>query len=126
MKFSEVFQLLEIRNLLIEQKLPIRVSYKFSRFFAELENESKFFNEAMQKLIEEYGERDEHGNFIQTEDGQGIKVQKDKFNECMERIEELNNLEINLSYVPDFTLDELELLNLEMKYITLLLPYIKD
>ena len=126
MKFSEVFQVLEIRNLLVDQKLPIRVSYKFTRFFNELESEAKFFNDTLQKLIEEYGKKDEEGNYIYTEDKQGVKIQDDKFQECMDKIDELNKLEVNLTYIPEFTLDELEPLNLEMKYIDLLLPYIKD
>ena len=44
----------------------------------------------------------------------------------MDKIDELNKLEVNLSYVPEFTIEELEPLDLEMKYISLLLPYIKD
>ena len=126
MKFSEAFEILEIRNLLVDQKLPIRVSYKFTRFFDELERETKFFNDTLQKLIQDYGKKDEEGNYIYTDDKQGVKIQEDKFQECMDRIDELNKLEVNLSYVPEFTLEELEPLNLEMKYISLLLPYIKD
>ena len=126
MKFSEAFEVLEIRNLLVDQKLPIKVSYKLTRFFNELEGETKFFNDTLQKLIEDYGKKDENGNYIYTDDKQGVKIQEDKFQECMDKIYELNKLEVNLSYVPEFTLDELEPLNLEMKYISLLLPYIKD
>lgn len=126
MRFSEAFQILEIRNLLVNQKLPIRVSYKFTRFFNELEEETKFFNDTLQKLIEEYGKKDENGDYIYTDDKQGVKIQDEKFQECMDKIEELNKLEVNLDYIPEFTLDELEPLNLEMKYINLLLPYIKD
>lgn len=126
MKFSEAFEVLEIRNLLVDQKLPIKVSYKLTRFFNELEGETKFFNDTLQKLIEDYGKKDENGNYIYTDDKQGVKIQEDKFQECMDRIDELNKLEVNLSYVPEFTLEELEPLNLEMKYISLLLPYIKD
>ena len=126
MKFSEAFQILEVRNLLVNQKLPIRVSYKFTRFFNELEEETKFFNDTLQKLIEEYGKKDENGDYIYTDDKQGVKIQDEKFQECMDKIEELNKLEVNLDYIPEFTLDELEPLNLEMKYINLLLPYIKD
>lgn len=126
MKFSEAFEVLEIRNLLVDQKLPIRVSYKLTRFFNELEGETKFFNDTLQKLIEDYGKKDENGNYIYTDDKQGVKIQEDKFQECMDKIDELNKLEVNLSYIPEFTLDELEPLNLEMKYISLLLPYIKD
>lgn len=126
MKFSEVFEILEIRNLLVDKKLPIKVSYKLTRFFNELENEAKFFNETLQKLIEEYGKKDENGNYIYTEDKQGVKIQDDKFQECMDKIDELNKLEVNLTYIPEFTIEELEPLDLEMKYISLLLPYIKD
>lgn len=126
MKFFEAFQILEVRNLLIDQKLPIKVSYKFNRFFNELDNEVKFFNTTLQKLIEEYGQKDEKGNFIYTDDNQGIKIKEDKFQECMDKINELNELEVNLNYIPEFTLDELDSLNLEMKYVNLLLPYIKD
>ena len=126
MKFSEAFEVLEIRNLLVDQKLPIKVSYKLTRFFNELEGETKFFNDTLQKLIEDYGKKDENGNYIYTDDKQGVKIQEDKFQECMDKIDELNKLEVNLSYIPEFTLDELEPRNLEMKYISLLLPYIKD
>ena len=126
MKLSEAFQILEIRNLIIDQKLPIKTSYKFTRFFNELEGEVKFFNETLQKIIEQYGKRDNDGNYIYTDDKQGVKIQDDKFQECMDKIDELNNLEPSLSYVPEFTLDELESLNLEMKYINYLLPYIKE
>ena len=126
MKFSEAFEVLEIRNLLVDQKLPIKVSYKLTRFFNELEGETKFFNDTLQKLIEDYGKKDENGDYIYTDDKQGVKIQEDKFQECMDKIDELNKLEVNLSYIPEFTLDELEPLNLEMKYISLLLPYIKD
>lgn len=126
MKFSEAFEVLEIRNLLVDQKLPIKVSYKLTRFFNELEGETKFFNDTLQKLIEDYGKKDENGNYIYTDDKQGVKIQEDKFQECMDKIDELNKLEVNLSYIPEFTLEELEPLNLEMKYISLLLPYIKD
>ena len=126
MKLSEAFQILEIRNLIIDQKLPIKTSYKFTRFFNELEGEVKFFNETLQKIIEQYGKRDSDGNYIYTDDKQGVKIQDDKFQECMDKIDELNNLEPSLSYTPEFTLDELESLNLEMKYINYLLPYIKE
>ena len=126
MKFFEAFQLLNIRDQIMNQRLPIKVSYKFIKFFSQLENEAKFFNTTLQQIIEEYGKKDEKGNFILTEDGQGVKIQDDKFNECMEKMNELNNLEVNFSYTPEFKLSELDSLELEMRYINLLIPYIKE
>jgi len=44
----------------------------------------------------------------------------------MAKVNELNDIEVHLEYEPKFTLDELEPLNLEMKYISLLMPYISE
>lgn len=126
MKLSEAFQILEIRNSLINQKLPIKTSYKLTRFFSSLEEEAKFFNETLEKIIQEYGQKDENGNFVLTENGKGVQIQKDRLQECMAKINELNDIEVHLEYEPKFTLDELEPLNLEMKYISLLMPYISE
>ena len=126
MKLVEVFDFLNLRNKIIDKKLPIKTSYKLTRFFNQLEEEAKFFNETLQKIIDEYGQKDENGNFIFTDNGQGVKIKEDKYNDCMEKIEELNSIEVKLNYVPSFTLDELEGLDLEMKYINLLMPYISD
>lgn len=126
MKLVEVFDFLNLRNKIIDKKLPIKTSYKLTRFFNQLEEEAKFFNETLQKIIDEYGQKDENGNFIFTDNGQGVKIKEDKYNECMEKIEELNSIEVKLNYIPSFTLEELEGLDLEMKYINLLMPYISD
>lgn len=126
MRLADTFNFLEIRNKIIDKKLPIRTSYKFNRFFNELEAEAKFFDETLQKIIEEYGQRDEDGNFVYTQNKNGIKIKDDKFNECMEKVDELNNVEVQLTYIPEFTLEELEGLDLEMKYINLLMPYISE
>lgn len=126
MKLVEVFDFLNLRNKIIDKKLPIKTSYKLTRFFNQLEEEAKFFNETLQKIIDEYGQKDENGNFIFTDNGQGVKIKEDKYNECMEKIEELNGIEVKLNYIPSFTLEELEGLDLEMKYINLLMPYISD
>lgn len=126
MKLVEVFDFLNLRNKIIDKKLPIKTSYKLTRFFNQLEEEAKFFNETLQKIIDEYGQKDENGNFIFTDNGQGVKIKEDKYNECMGKIEELNSIEVKLNYIPSFTLEELEGLDLEMKYINLLMPYISD
>lgn len=126
MKLVEVFDFLNLRNKIIDKKLPIKTSYKLTRFFNQLEEEAKFFNETLQKIIDEYGQKDENGNFIFTDNGQGVKIKEDKYNDCMGKIEELNSIEVKLNYTPSFTLEELEGLDLEMKYINLLMPYISD
>lgn len=126
MKLAETFNFLQLRNKIIDKKMPIKTVYKFTRFFNQLESESKFFNETLQSIINTYGQRDENGEFILTDNEQGIKIKEDKINECMEKINELNELEVQLSYIPKFTLDELEGLELDFKEMELLIPYIEE
>jgi hypothetical protein len=126
MKLADTFQLLQIRNQIMDKKLPIKTSYKFTRFFEELEKESKYFNDTFQNLIDEYGEKDENGEYILTEDKKGVQIKKEKLQECMDKINELNDIEVHLEYEPKFTLEELDGLDLEMKYISLLMPYISE
>ena len=126
MKLAETFNFLELRNKITDKKMSIKTIYKFTRFFNQLESESKFFNETLQSIINIYGQRDENGEFILTDNGQGVKIKEDKFNECMERVKELNEVEIQLSYIPKFTLDELEGLELDFKEMELLIPYIEE
>jgi hypothetical protein len=94
--------------------------------FKELEIEINFFNETIQKTIEQYGKKDADGNYELTEDKKGILIQEDKYDECMKKINELNSLEINLSYTPIFKINELELLELSMNDIEILMPFIED
>ena len=126
MKLGEVFQVLELRNKILEQKLPFKTSYKFARFFEELEREAKYFNDQVEKLVQQYGQRDDEGNFVLTSDNKGVQIQKDKSEECMAKFNELGQVEVDLYYEPKFSLDELDSLNLEMKYISWLMPYISE
>lgn len=126
MKISQVLQILEIRNRILNQKLPIKTSYKFSRFFAALEKEGKFFNEQLNKIIEEYGKRDENGNFVLSEDKNSVLIIEGKYSECMEKTKELNDLEVNLDYIPSFSIEELDNLDLTVREIELLMPYIQE
>jgi len=44
----------------------------------------------------------------------------------MNKINELNNLEINLNYTPSFSIDELENSELSMEELSLLMPFITE
>ena len=106
--------------------MSIKTTYKFTRFFKEIEEQIEFFNNTIQDLIKEYGQKDENDNFVLTEDKKGVKIQEDKYDECMNKIDELNNLEINLNYIPSFSIDELENSELSMEELSLLMPFITE
>ena len=126
MKMSEIILLGRIRSKFANKKMPIKTTYKFTRLFKEIEEQIEFFDHTLQDLIEEYGQKDENNKFVLTEDRNGVKIKEDKYDECMNKIDELNNLEINLNYIPSFSIDELENSELSMEELSLLMPFITE
>lgn len=118
------FQLRELNNLypkLKDAKLPLKTSYQLSLVFDEIEKRMVFYQKEFQKIIDEFAEKDGEGNYVSSEDGAGIKVQKGKTDECNARVIELNQIDIdipdlNLSIEDfgdlDLTLDEVRVLSL--------------
>lgn len=106
--------------------MPIKVTYKFTRLFKEVQEQVDFFNKTMQNIIQQYGEKDENGEFVLTENKSGVMIKKDKYDECMEKVNELNNLEIDLQYNPIFTLDELDGLDLSVGDLSKLMAFISE
>lgn len=125
MKIIEIRNCLELRQKIKDSVVPVKVAYKFSRFFNALDKENQFFTEQLNNLIQAYGEKDDKGNFVLTDDKQNVLINKDKYEECIEKVQELNDLDVEVEYIPEFTLDELEKLGLSIQQINLLMPYIK-
>ncbi len=118
------FQIRELNNLypkLKDAKLPLKTSYQLSLVFDEIEKRMTFYQNEFQKIIDEFAERDEAGDYVSSDDGAGVKVQKGKTDECNARVIELNQIDIdipdlNLSIEDfgdlDLTLDEVRVLSL--------------
>lgn len=110
-----------IKNVLqecIDKKMPVKTSYKIMKIIKAIEEEEVFFASKMQEIINEYGEKDENGNYIQTGEN-SIKIKDGKIEECNAKINELNSIEIK---IPDYkiSLEELELIELSPKELYLL------
>ncbi len=126
MLMKDLYYLNQIRPKIVNSKMSIKTTYKFSRLFKEVEEQANFFDTTLSNIIAQYGQRDEKGEYVLTEDKNGVMIQEDKKNECLAKINELNNLEINLNYVPAFNLDELEFLDLTVDEMTILMPFIEE
>jgi hypothetical protein len=101
----------------------IYVQYKILTLKKYLQNEYIIYQEQC-KQLQQFIETDENNQPIRNEHG-GVKIQDDKKNECIEMLNEINNIEIQ---IPDlyFSLDELEPLNLTFDELELLMPFIKE
>ena len=124
-KITKALDLEALKSQINKQKAPIKVAYKFSKLFSQLEESTNFYREKLQEIIDTYAERDENGEMVPATDGAGVQIQKDRIPECQKELNELTGLEIE---APDilFTLDELEGFDLSIEQFDLLLPFIAE
>ena len=121
----KVLKIKEIAPKILKQSLPIRTTYKLSKLLDSVQNESEFYHKHLNEIISTYGKRDENGQYVLTEDKNGIQVDADNLVTVEEKLKELHNLEVELPDVT-FTLDELEQLDCTVQEFNSFLPFIED
>lgn len=124
-KLNEIVALTNIIVSIREQKLPIKTAFKLNKIFILTNGHYQFFQQELKKIIEEYAEKDEQGEFIPTSDRKGYKIKKGYELEVAEKIEELENLDIKLTDFEKFTLDELDMLQLNLQEMNALYKFIE-
>lgn len=102
----------------------VQTQYKFLKIARVTQGEIDIFEQQKQSLIESYAEFDKDGKLIVSDNG-GIKIKEECLQECIDKINEINALQVTF---PDiyFSLDELEPLDLTLEELELLEPFIKD
>lgn len=125
MKMFEVIELSNLYNSIKDNKMPLKTAYKFTTLMRKAETELKFYQSEFAKIVEEYGQKDEAGQYIFSEDGQSITILPGKESECNERLLELRNLDVEVDNI-SFTIDELENFNLTIAELNCLMPLIKE
>lgn len=125
LKIYEILPFQEFYSFAASTHLPIKTSYKFARMATAVEKNIEFYQTSFRNIVSEFAQVDANGNFIPTEDGQGVKIQEGKEIECNARLVELNSLEVELPDVK-FTIDELDGCELTPAEMVKFLPFIVD
>lgn len=125
LKMQELLGFTSFHESIKDKKIPIKTAYKLAKLSSAVEKEIVFYQEKLRTIIMECAELDNQGIPIQTEDGQGIKIQKGKEEDCAAAIMELQEIEVNL---PDITFTLEEFSNLELTFVELeyALPFITE
>lgn len=116
--FSNFYE--KIKN----QKLPFNLAHSFFQLKKELDSHISFYYEKINEIIFEFGEKDEKGELIPTEDGTGIKIKKEKSFLCQEKINELSNIKIEIKDY-HFNTNDLSILEVSIEDLYDLIPLIK-
>lgn len=106
------------------QKLPFKTAYKIALLAKEIEKHTDFYQENFHNLLMEYSKKDENGNPIPTEDGQGILLVEETMDEAYAKLNELRELDVEL---PDtkFSPDDFDGIEISPEEMILLMPFIE-
>lgn len=125
LKIQDILGFASFYEVAKSAKLPIKTSYRLNQLNKAISEELQFYREKVQIIIKQFGELDENGNPILTEDGKGVKLRPGMENECSLAMQELQTLEITL---PDicFSIEELGSMELSASEIEAIIPFIKE
>lgn len=107
------------------QKLSFKTSYRLAILAQEIEKHVNFYHEKFQELVNNYSAKNENGNPIPTDDGQGVILKEETMTEAYERLSELRDLDIEL---PDtkFAPEDFESIELSPVEMNVILPFIEE
>lgn len=104
-------------------KLPFKVLFKLSSLAKAIDEKTEFYREKIQEILHEYGEHDEQGNLIPTEDGNGIKLIPGSEAECSAKVNELQMIDVELPNI-SFTIEEFDGIEMTMEIFNLIRPFV--
>ena len=126
-KFQDIINFNINSQRLTKGELPLACAYKLTKISKILAEEADFYQTEFFKIVDEYGEKDEKGNIKYSEDGTVVLIEPSKQKEAQEKINNLNNMEIEVNIEPyllefsDFDSDK----KITMEEMSSLLPFMK-
>lgn len=106
------------------QKISFKTSYKLAMLAKEIEIHYAFYTDNFSKIVSEYSEKDEYGNPISTEDGQGVKLKAGTSEQCYASLNELRDLTVTLPDIT-FSIEEFANLTLSPMETNAIIPFVK-
>lgn len=125
LRFFEIKNFIDTYEKIKNTTLPIKVGYKLAKLAALCQKEMEIYQSQLNKIILEYGARDENDQLIQTDNGNGVKIKEDKIQECQEKLNELSTLEIEINETP-ISIEALENLELSLDEIGALSSFLSE
>ena len=107
------------------QKMSFKTSYKLTLLAQEIQKHIDYYQEQFRNLLMEYSKKDENGNPVPTEDGQGVLLVEETMNEAYQKLGELRELDVE---VPDskFSPDDFGDVELTPMEMTIIMPFIAE
>jgi hypothetical protein len=89
LKMQDILGFSSFYGAIRSQKLSMKTAYRLTQLARAIEEEMQFYRDKLQAIIEEFGEMDEEGRPILTEDGGGVKLRQGVERQCFDAMREL-------------------------------------
>ena len=124
-KMQKILNLRDTYSKIKSQSLPITTTYKISKLFTAVQQEADFYGTQLDAIIAQYGLKDENGNYVLTDNKDGVQIKKEDIPEVEKKLQELWNIDVELPEIT-FTIQELESVKLSVEEFNNLLPFITE
>lgn len=125
LKMYEIIEFPSFFEKVKTQKLTFKISYRLTLLAQEVEKHINYYQEQFRNLLTEYGKKDEAGNLMPTEDGQGVLLAEETMTEAYEKLAELRTLEVELPNTT-FSVKDFENVEISPQEMLIIMPFIKD
>ena len=124
LKMYQVVELPSTFEKIKSLKLPFKTAYRVTLLMQEIQKHVDFYQEEFRKLLLDYCRKDEDGNPVPTEDGQGVLLAEETMNEAYTKLAELRGLDVEL---PDtkLSVDDFGNIELSPEEMVALMPFIE-
>lgn len=122
----KMYQILDFPSFFVKVKslkLPFKISYKLTLLAQEIEKHTAFYQEKFRETLLEYGMKDESGNLVPTDDGQGIRLIEETMDEAYTKLAELRDLDVEIS-ATKFSPDDFDSIELSPEEMVAIMPFI--
>lgn len=92
-------QLIAFRNngdFFADTTLPLKGAYKLNKIKKSVEEESAFYIEKFQEIINTYAQKNEQGQLVYSDDGSQILIKDGMVDECNKALEDLQAMEVQI------------------------------
>ncbi len=116
--YNQIFQITPyFKSLEKATELTFSQRRKLIHLNEILAKEFNFLTEEMNKIADEFCEKDEEGNFVYTDDGSGQKIKEGEIDNCNKALSEVYNTQTEIQIQP-FKLPEKFFENLRCDTVT--------
>lgn len=107
------------------QKMSFKTSYRLTLLANKVQEHIDYYQEQFRNLLLEYSKKDENGNPVPTEDGQGVLLVEETMNEAYQKLGELRELDVEL---PDakFSPEDFGDVELSPTEMMIVMPFIAE